>query len=71
MRRLFKKSSRFNVFKSFTLKWWQAGCFKWGMLALGIAVGAHWHELFSNYTAILAGLAVVSLAYITAVWWEQ
>ena len=29
-----------NLFKTFTLTWWQAGIFKVGLLALGIAVGA-------------------------------
>jgi hypothetical protein len=35
-----------NLFKTFTLTWWQAGSFKLGMWASGIAVGAHWHEFF-------------------------
>jgi hypothetical protein len=38
-----------NISKTFTLKWWQGGLFKWGMLALGIAIGAYWHEYFISY----------------------
>ena len=30
-----KESARINIFKTFTLKWWQTGLFKWGMLAFG------------------------------------
>jgi hypothetical protein len=60
-----------NPFKTFTLKWWQAGVFKWGMLALGIAIGAYWHDFFGTYLFILMAVAVVSLAYVTYLWWKQ
>ena len=60
-----------NIFKTFTLKWWQAGCFKLGMLALGIAIGTYWHDVFGGYLLILIIVAVVSLAYIAYVWWKQ
>ena len=32
--------SHMNLFKTFTLKWWQGALFKWGVFALGIAAGA-------------------------------
>jgi hypothetical protein len=60
-----------NLFKTFTLKWWQAGLFKWGMLALGIAVGAYWYEFFGAYLPVLILFAALSLGYITYVWWKQ
>ncbi|MGB2624512.1 MAG: hypothetical protein WA857_17770 [Candidatus Acidiferrum sp.] len=60
-----------NIFKSFTLKWWQTGVFKLGLLALGIAIGAYWHALFGGYLLILIIVAAVSLAYILYVWWKQ
>jgi hypothetical protein len=60
-----------NLFKTFALKWWQAGLFKWGMLALGIAIGTYWHDFFGGYLPILMIVAVVSLAYVTFVWWKQ
>jgi hypothetical protein len=28
-----------NLFKTFTLKWWQAGMFKVGLLAVGVMNG--------------------------------
>jgi hypothetical protein len=66
-----KKAQAMNLFKTFTLKWWQTGLFKWGMLALGIAIGAHWHDFFGSYLLILVVTAAVSLAYVTYVWWKQ
>jgi hypothetical protein len=60
-----------NIFKSFTLKWWQTGLFKLGMLALGIVIGTYWHALFGDYLLILTIVAAVSLAYISYVWWKQ
>jgi hypothetical protein len=60
-----------NLFKTFTLKWWQGGLFKWGMLALGIAIGAYWHDFFGGYLPFLIIMAVVSLSYVTYVWWKQ
>jgi hypothetical protein len=60
-----------KFFKTFTLKWWQTGLFKLGMLTLGIAIGAYWHALFGSYLVILAILAAVSLAYISYLWSKQ
>ncbi len=60
-----------HLFKTFTLKWWQGGLFKWGLLALGIAVGAYWHDFFGGYLTLLLVAAAVCLAYVTAVWWRQ
>jgi hypothetical protein len=57
-----------NILKTFTLKWWQGGLLKWGMLALGVAIGAYWHDLFIGYLLYLIVFAVISLAYITYVW---
>jgi hypothetical protein len=60
-----------NIFKTFTLKWWQTGIFKLGMLALGIAIGAYWHPFFADYLLILTIVAAVSLALVAYVWWKQ
>jgi len=60
-----------TVFKTFTLQWWQGALFKWGMLALGIAVGAYWHDIFGSYLPVLIIVAALCLAYITYVWWKQ
>jgi hypothetical protein len=60
-----------NLFKTFTLKWWQAGLFKWGVLALGIVIGTYWHALFAGYLLVLMIFAAVNLAYLTYVWAKQ
>lgn len=60
-----------NIFKTFTLKWWQTGIFKLGMLTLGIAIGTYGHALFSGCLVILTITAAVSLAYISYLWWKQ
>ena len=71
MHDLAMKGGRLNLFKTFTLKWWQGVFFKWGMLALGIAIGAYWQVFFGDYLLALILVAVVCLAYVTTVWWKQ
>ncbi len=63
--------ARVSLFKTFALMWWQAGFFKVGMLALGIAIVAYWQESLGNYLPLLIVLAAVSLAYVSLVWWRQ
>jgi len=65
------KGAHLNLFKTFTLKWWQAGLFKLGMLALGIAIGSYWHGFFDGWLPVLIALAAVCLACVTTVWWKQ
>jgi hypothetical protein len=60
-----------NIFKTFTLTWQQGLLFKWGVFALGIAVGAYWQQFFTPYVLLLIIFAVVTLAYPTYVWWKQ
>ncbi len=60
-----------NLFKPFTLKWWQAALWKVGMGALGIAIGMYWHNLFANYLVPLLLIAALCLVYVSYVWWKQ
>ena len=60
-----------DIFKTITLKWWQTGIFKVGMLALGIAIGNYWHDFIGGYLLILTIVAAVSLTYVTYIWWKQ
>ena len=60
-----------NLFKNFTMKWWQAALFKTGLLALGIVVGAYWHNLFARFLSELGLIAALCLWYIVLVWWQQ
>jgi hypothetical protein len=60
-----------NIFKTFTLKWYEISMFKLGMLALGIAIGAYWYQFFGSYLLILLVVTAVCLAYVTYIWWNQ
>ena len=60
-----------NLFKPFTLQWWQTSMFKIGMLTLGIALGAYLHDFFGGYLIILLVISALSLAYVTYIWWKQ
>jgi hypothetical protein len=60
-----------NIFKSFTLKWWEGSLFKWSMLSLGILIGATWPEIFLPWRALLGVLFALPSLYITWVWWKQ
>ena len=65
------KESQMNIFKDFTLKWWQAGIFKLALLSLGITIGSTWPELFRGWTTLLLLVFLVSVAYVTCIWWRQ
>jgi hypothetical protein len=60
-----------NLFKSITMKWWQAGIFKLGMWAIGIAVGAYWHNFFGGFIPELVVIAAICLGYVTYLWLQQ
>ena len=60
-----------NLFKSFTMTWWQVGIFKALLLSLGIVLGSTWPELFSPLRAVFLGIFVAATLYITWIWWKQ
>jgi hypothetical protein len=63
--------SEMNPFKAYTLTWWQIGIFKLALLAIGVAVGAYWHELFASSLTVLIVIAGVAGAYIAYVTLKQ
>jgi hypothetical protein len=65
------RESQMNIFKDFRLKWWQAGIFKAALLSLGIIIGSTWPELFKGWTSFLFLLFIISVSYVTYVWWKQ
>ncbi len=60
-----------KLYKTVTLKWWQAAYFKIGMYALGISIGAYWHTFFAGYMLQLLIIAAVCLGYVTYIWSKQ
>ena len=60
-----------KLYKSFTLKWWQAVSFKIGMLALGISIGAYLHAFFEGYLLPILIIAALCLGYVTYIWSKQ
>lgn len=60
-----------NLFKSFTLKWWQASLFKLSMLSLGIALGTTWPQFFAAWLALIWLVFLPTAIYVTYVWWKQ
>jgi hypothetical protein len=60
-----------NLFKSFTLKWWQAVLFKISTISLGIMLGVYFQAFFLQWIVLVTILFVVPAIYITSVWWKQ
>lgn len=57
-----------NLFKNYTFTWWQVAIFKIALLAIGVAVGANWPQVFVQYTTILViiGLAIgIYIAFVS------
>jgi len=60
-----------NIFKSFTLKWWQGSLLKIALVSFGIIIGANWPEVFASWTLVLLVLFLVLGTYLKVVWWRQ
>ena len=60
-----------TFFKDFTFAWWQLSLFKLSMVALGLAVGSTWPEVFARWRDPLFVLFVVPAFYMSYVWLKQ
>ena len=60
-----------NIFKSFTLKWWQIGLFKLSLLSLGIILGVYFQAFFLQWIVVVTIIFVALGIYIATVWWKQ
>jgi hypothetical protein len=60
-----------NLFKTFTMKWWQTGIFKAMLLSLGVLLGATWPGIFQAWRPELLGVFIVTVFYICWIWWKQ
>lgn len=62
---------RVKIFRSYTFAWWQLSLLKISLLALGLAVGSTWPELFASWRELLLILFVGPAFYVSYVWIEQ
>ncbi|MFC1789728.1 hypothetical protein ACFLYY_01990 [Patescibacteria group bacterium] len=60
-----------NIFKSFTLKWWQSGVFKVTAISAGIYIGAYWADFFSGWLEVLLTIFIVGWIYLAYVWLKK
>ena len=60
-----------DLFKPFTLKWWETGLFKWSLLALGILIGSTWPGLFQAWRMVLLLVFLFHTIYLSTIWWKQ
>jgi len=62
---------KMNLFKSFTLKWWEAALFKICTISLGMIVGATWANVFIPLRALLLVICILSSICVTWIWWKE
>ena len=60
-----------KIFRSYTFAWWQLTLLKISVLALGLAVGSTWPDLFAGWRELLLVLFVAPAFYVSYVWIEQ
>jgi hypothetical protein len=60
-----------NLFKTFSLTWWQPAFFKAGLLTTGIVIGTYWSAVFAGYVVGPIVVAAICLTYVTFVWAKQ
>jgi hypothetical protein len=56
-----------NLFKDYTFTWRQLALFETSLLAIGIAVGANWPQIFVQYTIPLVVIGLGIVIYIAFV----
>ncbi|MCE9541351.1 hypothetical protein K8R03_02205 [Candidatus Kaiserbacteria bacterium] len=60
-----------NMFKTFSMKWWQVGIFKLSLLSAGVAIGAYWPQVFAPYISALVIIAVIAGLYTWYTWSKE
>jgi hypothetical protein len=56
-----------RFFKDYTFTWWQTGILKIAMVCIGIAIGANWPEVFTQYITILLVFGIALGIYVAAI----
>lgn len=59
------------MFKTFRFNALQMAMFKVSLLAFGIAIGAFWSDVFSQYMTELLGVGAIAGIYVWFVWSKQ
>jgi hypothetical protein len=60
-----------NLFTPTTFTWEQLGLLKWGVLLIGIAIGAWWPDIFSPYAVWLVVLGLIFCIPPARVWLRE
>jgi fatty acid desaturase len=42
-----------NPFRDYKFKWWEVGILKFALLLFGIAIGAYWSEVFTDWLVLI------------------
>ena len=57
-----------NLFKPTTFTWKEIALLKWSVLLIGIAIGAEWANIFSNYFLVLIIIGLILCIPPTIAW---
>jgi len=60
-----------NVFRDYTLKWYDAGILKWTTFAFGLFVGAKWPGVFEGWTTLILVLGMAGVIYLMFKYWPE
>lgn len=60
-----------KVFRNYTFGWWQMALFKVCLLAIGVAIGSYWHEIFSQCIPVLVIGGIVIGIYLAVISFKQ
>ncbi len=60
-----------NLLSSTTFTWWQLGLLKWAVLCIGLAIGAKFSDIFSQYITLLFIVGLGISAYLGTLWFKQ
>jgi putative Mn2+ efflux pump MntP len=60
-----------NIFKTFTMNWWQIGIFKLSLASIGIILGVYFQEFFIKYILLVGIIFVLSTLYTLILWLRQ
>ena len=56
-----------TIFRNYTFTWWQMGLFKLCLLAIGVALGAYWSDVFTPYLTAIIVVAVLLTIYLITI----